>query len=121
MELTQQRIKIGDVYSIRAPESYEFVPDDRQERIEVFGGVIISDTGRVPEGDVIRCTAVFRKKDFDDKLTSYWHNRTKVWFKNEAGVTYIDMVFSVKSYKYYSKFPQYVVVTFEMDRARRKE
>ena len=121
MGLTQQRIKIGDVYSVRAPESYEFVPDDRQTRIEVLGGVIISDTGRVPEGDVIRCTAVFTKKDFEETLTSNWHNRTKLMFKNEAGVTYVNVVFSVKTYKYYSKFPQYVVVTFEIDRARRKE
>ena len=114
------KIKIGDIFSIRTPESYEYKFDDRQERIKVIDGMIVQDRGRVPEGDVITCTAVFNKSDFEGVLTDYWINRSKITFQDEAGKIYENMVFSVKSYKYYTKLPNYVIVTFEIDKARRK-
>lgn len=118
MSTVDRRIKISaygmeDIYSLRAPESWEYRPDDRQERIEVIGGVIVDDNGHVEEGDIISCTAIFSKTDWVDRIKPLWKERKLITITDEAGEERTNARIVLKSYKYYEKFPQYVVLTLE--------
>ena len=108
------KIKIGEVWSIRTPESYEYKPDDRQERVELIDDILIDDNGHVEDGDIISVQAVFKKTDFENTLKPYWKNRTMVTFIDEAGVEYSNVRVVYKGHKYYPKFPKYVIVTLEI-------
>ena len=107
------KIKIGNVWSLRTPESWEYRPDDRQERIELIGDVIVQDEGHVARGDIIACTAVFKKVDWENSIKGYWKNRTRVTVSDESGQEWHNARVVLKSYKYYDKFPKYVILTLE--------
>lgn len=106
------RIKIGDIYSYKTPESWTYTPDDRQEKIELINGVTVQDCGYVEAGDTISCSTIFAAVDFST-LKNYWINRTRVTVIDKAGVSHLNARVIVKSYQYVEKFPQYVTAELE--------
>lgn len=107
------KIKIGDVWSIRSPESWEEKPDDRQERIEVIGGVVVHDRGVVDEGTILACSAVFKTSDWENTIKPYWKNRTRVTITDEFGKVYENMRVVYKGRQYMSKHPKYTTLSLE--------
>ena len=77
-------VKIGEAQSMGAPESERITPDDRQETLEVIGGVVVQDHGRVEIGDKTTWTLSFSKADWQ-KIKSYWTSRTIVNVQDEGG------------------------------------
>ena len=57
-------IAIGDITTLDT-ENWQVVPDDRQQLVEIIGGVAVQDFGHVAAGDKISCTGRVRKRDFD--------------------------------------------------------
>lgn len=91
-------IKIGTIESIGDPDSFEIKFDDRQERIEVIGGVFVYDAGYVEEGKVITVEATFAGSDWPT-LEGYWLNRTKVTVVDHRNRTYTERRFKVTGFK----------------------
>lgn len=106
------KIRIGTVYSFRAPERWTFTPDDRQQKIELIDGVVVEDCNYIPAGDTISCSALFKSADFA-VVRGYWTNRTRVTVADEVGNVYSNVRVLVKSYHYESRFPSYVNAEIE--------
>ena len=70
------KIRIGEVFSFRTPESWQETFDDRQERIEVIGGVEVQDYGVIDEGRILTCSAIFKVSDWENVIKNYCKNRT---------------------------------------------
>ena len=95
-------VKIGDAYSLSNPKNESITPDDRQETIEIIGGVVVQDFGRVEQGDKISWTLQFWKKDWD-LIKQYWNNRELVEITDAAGEVFFARVV-VRSYSRIYKF-----------------
>ena len=111
-EVVSLSIRIGDAVTFRDPETWGYTFDDRQERIEIIGGVYVSDYGYTPEGDTITCDVVLSKVNFDIVL-NYWTNRTPVNITDVSGEIYANRRVLVKSYQYVAKFPDFVYASLE--------
>ena len=64
-------IRIGDVWSLSNPESETITPDDRQQTIEILGGVSVQDFGHIEAGE--RCRLI--RDDFWPLMTWFEHIR----------------------------------------------
>ena len=95
-------IAIGDITTLDT-ENWQVVPDDRQQTVEIVGGVAVQDFGHVAAGDKISCTVRVRKRDFDT-LVKYWDDRTLVDVTDEAGIVWENVRVVVKSYEYIPRF-----------------
>ena len=100
-------IAIGDIETLET-ENWQVVPDDRQQLVEIIGGVAVQDFGHVEAGDKISCTVRLRKKDFKT-LVGYWDSRTPVTVTDEAGDVWENLRVIVKSYEYVPHFPSKAV------------
>ncbi len=95
-------IAIGEIETLET-ENWQVVPDDRQQLVEIIGGVAVQDFGHVAAGDKISCTVRVRKHDFR-KLVDYWDSRTPVTVTDEAGDVWENLRVIVKSYEYVPRF-----------------
>ncbi|MBR6712126.1 MAG: phosphoribosylformylglycinamidine cyclo-ligase [Selenomonadaceae bacterium] len=95
-------IKIGEVETLRT-ERWEVVPDDRQTRYEVIGGVVVQDFGHNSEGDTFTC-AVTVPAASAATLENYWHNRTLVTVRDTSGRELENMRVVIKKYGYVDWF-----------------
>ncbi len=84
-------IRIGDAVSLSNPASETITPDDRQETVEVIGGVVVQDYGHVEAGDRIAWTLTFRTADWA-KVKAYWNNRELVEIQDAAGDVFLARV-----------------------------
>ena len=100
-------VKIGEAYSLKNPEDETITPDDRQETLEIIGGVVVQDFGRVEQGDKITWTLQFWKKDWDI-VKEYWNNRELVEITDAAGEVFTARVV-VRSYSRIYKFENLAV------------
>ena len=107
------KIRIGEAWSLRTPESWNEQPDDRQERVEVVGGVVVQDQGVVEEGTIFSCQAIFRTADWFNIIRPYWLNRTKVTVSDESGKIYENVRVVYKGRQYLPKFPKYTTLNLE--------
>lgn len=105
-------IKVGTVDTLKVL-NWEFNPDDRQEKKETIGGVVVQDLGRVPEGDTFSCEVDIRASD-KNTFFGYWNNRTLVTVIDEAGNSYDNCRIKITSYKYVNKFPKYYHCVLEI-------
>lgn len=105
-------ISIGSIKSYKRPSSWTITPDDRQEQIEIIGGVHVQDEGVVAAGEKITCTAIFSAAAFAT-LEDYWQDRTKVTVIDESGTTRTNCRVVIKSYTYVERFPAFYTVTLE--------
>ena len=107
------KIKINNIESYRSPESTSFTVDDRQQIIELLNGTTVQDAGRFRSGDRYSATALFSRENFN-AIVALWENRVLVTFTDEAGLVHTNVRIKVLSYKYESRFPDYILVTFEI-------
>ncbi len=96
------RIKIGDVWTLTV-ENWAVQPDDRQEMVEVIGGVVVQDFGHVVAGDKISCKISVRQNDAPT-LFNYWHERALIDVKDESGIVWNNRRVVIKSYSYRPHF-----------------
>lgn len=106
-------IYINNIPSFRNPEEEEFIPDDRQERIEIIGDIEVQDLGRVENGDVISLQCMFSAANFE-LLKALWLARTKVTYTDTGGQQYQNMRIKITRWKRDRDFPNYFFVNFEL-------
>ena len=104
-------IKIGEVRTL-AVENWQIVPDDRQQLVEIIGGVVVQDFGHIETGDKISCSANLTAAGWEI-VKEYWDRRILVVVEDEAGNVFSNMRVIVKNYSYVQQFPKYYKVTFE--------
>ena len=106
-------IKINEIESIKTPESFSVTFDDRIEKIQLINGNTVQDYGHVASGDYFTISAVFSKVNFN-KIVRLWEQRRKVNFTDESGEMWENVRLVLKSFKYQVRFPNYVLVDFEI-------
>ena len=106
-------IYINDIPSFRDPESLEEIIEDRIEKIELINGNTVQDYGHCYMGDIIAITCIFQEFYYN-QLMDLWGNRQKVTFTDPRGNVWEDMRLVIKRVKYVDKFPEYVLLTFEL-------
>lgn len=104
-------IQIGDVRTLEV-DNWQIVPDDRQQQIEIVGGVAVQDFGHVEDGDKVSCTITVLAAGWET-IKGYWDSRIPVNVSDEAGVVWEDMRVVVKSYQYVPRFPKAVKASLE--------
>ena len=104
-------IRIGGVKTLSV-ENWETVPDDRQETVEILGGVAVQDYGHIEAGDKISCSVTVSAAGWN-LIKGYWDNRTLVDVEDEAGNVWRDLRVVVKSWRYVHRFPGYYELTLE--------
>lgn len=110
-------IYINDIPSFRNPESEVWIINDRLERIELIGSVIVQDNGRTVSGDIIQLKCLFSKENYY-RVEQLWMSRTPVNYTDAAGDVWQDMTLKVTEIERDRNFPEYVFVTFELWRAK---
>ena len=104
-------IQIGSVRTLEV-DNWQIVPDDRQQQIEIVGGVVVQDFGHVAEGDKVSCSVTVFAEGWET-IKGYWDSRQKVTMTDEAGNMWSDMRVVVKSYEYVPHFPKAYKLTLE--------
>ena len=110
-EVAKIHIRIGEVRTLDT-ENWQTIPDDRQQQVEIIGGSVVQDFGRVPEGDKISCTVTVLADGWKI-ICEFWEKRTPVTVEDEAGNLWRDLRVVVKSYAYVDRFPRAYKVTLE--------
>ena len=111
MEVIPIHIHIGEVRTLSV-ENWQIVPDDRQQLLEIVGGVVVQDFGHIQEGDRISCTVVVTSADWE-KIKGYWDSRAMVSVTDEGGNILPSMRVVVKSYEYVAHFPKVYKLSLE--------
>ena len=107
-------IHIGEVRTLSV-ENWQIVPDDRQQLLEIVGGVVVQDFGHISEGDRITCAGVVTAADWE-KYKGYCDSRTMVSVTDEGGNILPSMRVVVKSYEYVAHFPKVYKLSLEFCR-----
>lgn len=110
-------IYINDIASFRDPESEIFTPDDRLEKVELIGDVLIQDMGRVEAGDVFSVKCLFSKENYS-RIEALWLSRAKVRYTDIGGDVWTNLLVKVVETERDRNFPEYILVTFELWRAK---
>ena len=100
-------IRIGEAVSLNNPESETVTPDDRQQMMEVIGGVVVQDYGHIEAGDKIAWTLQFRNSEWE-KVRGYWNRREPVLVEDAAGEAFYARIV-VKSYSRIAGFERQAV------------
>ena len=111
LEVIPIHIHIGEVKTLSV-ENWQIVPDDRQQLLEIVGGVVVQDFGHIAEGDRISCAVVVTAVDWE-KIKGYWDSRAMVSVTDEGGSVLPSMRVVVKSYEYMAHFPKVYKVSLE--------
>lgn len=106
-------IYINDIPSFRDPEKEILTIDDRIEKIELLGGAIAQDLGRVEAGDVLSLKCLFTRENYL-KLESLWLTRAKVNYTDNVGVVWQNMRLKITQIEREPNFLGYIFVTFEL-------
>lgn len=106
-------IFINDIPSFRKPEHYEITPDERVEKIEIIGGIVVQDLGHVAEGDAYSIECIFSSENWA-RFYALWEARQKVTFTDTAGKIFHNMRIVMRKYYPDRDFPQYMYATFEL-------
>ena len=104
-------IDIGGVKTLSV-ENWETIPDDRQETVEILGGVAVQDYGHIEDGDKISCSVIVSAAGWQT-IKGYWDSRTPVDVEDEAGNVYRNLRVVVKSWRYVPRFPTHYDLTLE--------
>ena len=110
LEVIPIHIHIGEVKTLSV-ENWQ-IADDRQQLLEIVGGMVVQDFGHIPEGDRISCTVVVTARDWE-KIKSYWDSRAMVSVTDEGGSVLPSMRVVVKSYEYMAHFPKAYKISLE--------
>jgi len=106
-------VRLGEAVSMNNPENEKIKPDDRQQMLEVLGGVVVQDYGHIETGDKISWTLQFDKKNWEI-VKGYWQNRTVVNVQDSGGDIFQVRVV-VQSYSHVKGFEsEAYTVTMEL-------
>ena len=111
MEVISIHIHIGEVRTLSV-ENWQIVPDDRQQLLEIVGGVVVQDFGHISEGDRISCSVTVIAADWE-KIKGYWDSRAMVSVTDEGGNLLPSVRVLVKSYEYMAHFPKVYKLSLE--------
>lgn len=104
-------IDIGGVRTLSV-EGWEITPDDRQETVEILGGMAVQDYGHIEAGDKIGCTVTVSAKGWQI-IKQYWDSRQLVDVEDEAGIIHRNLRVVVKSWRYVHRFPDHYDLKLE--------
>lgn len=107
------RIRINNIESYRSPESFTVNVDDRIEKVPLIQGNTVQDYGHVENGDSFVISCLFSRANFNEIL-ALWRARQTVTFTDEAGELWTNCRIVIRSYKYEPRFPDYVMLDFEI-------
>lgn len=93
-------------------ENWQITPDDRQQQIQIIGGVAVQDFGHVAEGDKISCSVTLLADGWET-IKGYWDRRELVDVTDKTGIVWKNVRVVVKSYTYVEQFPKAVKATIE--------
>lgn len=110
-EVGKIHIQIGEVRTLDV-DNWQIIPDDRQQQVEIIGGVAVQDFGHIESGDKISCNVTVRVGGWQE-ICRYWNSRQLVQITDEGGTVWSNMRVVVKSYQYVSRFPKAVKATLE--------
>ena len=106
-------IYINDIPSFRNPETEVLTPDDRLEKIELIGDILVQDMGRVEAGDVLSLKCLFSIENYL-RLETVWLSREKVNYTDVLGVVWQNMTLKILEIERDRNYPEYIFVTFEL-------
>lgn len=106
-------IFINDIPSLRNPENISHTFDDRVEKIELINGNTVQDYGHIESGDRFSLTCVFSSDNYQ-RLKYLWTSRTRVSFTDTSGTVHNNLRLVFRNIQRVNKFPNYVVLTFEL-------
>ena len=106
-------IYINDIPSFRNPETEVLTPDDRLEKIELIGDILVQDMGRVEAGDVLSLKCLFSRENYL-RLETVWLSREKVNYTDVLGVVWQNMTLKILEIERDRNYPEYIFVTFEL-------
>ena len=104
-------IQIGEVRTLEA-DNWQIIPDDRQQQVEIIGGVAVQDFGHVEAGDKVSCNVTVTGEGWRE-ICRYWNSRQLVAVKDEGGNVWPSMRVIVKSYQYVPRFSKAIKATLE--------
>ena len=107
------KIKINDYESYRSPESIALNLDDRIEKVPLINGNAVQDYGHIANGDYFTISALFSRANFN-AISALWAARTLVTFTDDAGEVWTNCRLVFRSYKTFPRFPDVVVLDFEV-------
>jgi len=107
------KIKINNIESYRAPESFTVNVDDRVEKVPLIQGNTVQDYGHIESGDSFVISCLFSRANFN-AILALWRTRQIVTFTDEAGELWENCRIVIRSYKYEPRFPNYVMLDFEL-------
>ena len=106
-------IFINDIPSLRNPENINHTFDDRVEKIELINGNTVQDYGHIESGDTDAITCVFSAENFE-RIKTLWASRTRIAYTDEKGIVHNNLRLVFRNYHPVTRFPDYVVLTFEL-------
>ena len=104
-------IQIGEVRTLDA-DNWQIIPDDRQQQVEIIGGMAVQDFGHVEAGDKVSCNVTVTGEGWRE-ICRYWNSRQLVAVKDEGGNVWPSMRVIVKSYQYVPRFSKAIKATLE--------
>ena len=107
-------IEIGTVKATKKPSQWSYIPDDRQEQVQLWDGVGINDGGCFEEGLTIDAELDFEASDFNSTLKNYWLARTPVTVNGPGGEVLTNRRIVVKGWNYVDDFESKVTVRLEI-------
>lgn len=107
-------ISIGTVATMKTPDDWAVIPDDRQTLVQTLDGVVAVDAGRVETGDRYAFTGTFTPTAWAI-LKGYWNNRTFVPVVMPNGETLANCRVVVKGYTFADPlFKNYIKAQIEI-------
>lgn len=105
-------LKIGDAIAFRRPEDWTVTPDDRQQVHQTINGAVVEDYGHVDTGDVITCTVILSRANFN-MVYNYWQSRTHVKVVDVTGQEWDNARVVLKEYSYINRHESFYKVKLE--------
>lgn len=107
-------IYINDIPSFRAPESEEFIIDDRVEKIELINGNVVQDYGHIESGDSITLQCLFTAENYQRFKTLWLKRGNTVSYTDEAGNVHHNLRIVYRGMRRLPKFPTFFLIKFEL-------
>ena len=106
-------IYINDIPSFRAPESEDYIFDDRVEKIELINGNVAQSYGHIESGDTFSIVCVFSAFNYN-QIKVLWLADERVRYTDEDGDVHTNLRLVLRRKRRVAKFPNYIILTFEL-------
>lgn len=107
-------IRIGEVETLRT-EDWSVIPYARREQVEIVGGFVEQDFGRIESGDNYSCSVTVTSAGAN-KIGEYWSSNEAVTVRDVNGLEIENLKVTIKRYGYVERFKGYVWAELEFQR-----